>query len=45
MGRAFMDKIHVGTRRQKQKNGDVYILVRTTKYDPGRRRPSRSGRS
>ena len=26
MGRQFQNKIHVGQRRQKQKNGDVYIV-------------------
>ena len=34
MGRQFRDKIHVGQRKQRQKNGDIYILERTTKYDP-----------
>lgn len=34
MGRAYRNQIHVGQRRQKQKNGDVYILERRTKYDP-----------
>ena len=33
MGRQFRDKIHVGQRKQRQKNGDIYILERTTKYD------------
>lgn len=34
MGRKFQDKTHVGRRVQRQKNGDVYVLERTTKYDP-----------
>lgn len=34
MGRQFRDKVHVGQRIQRQKNGDIYILERTTKYDP-----------
>ena len=33
MGRQFRDKITVGQRRQRQKNGDIYVLERTTKYD------------
>ena len=34
MGRQFRDKVTVGQRRQRQKNGDIYVLERTTKYDP-----------
>lgn len=34
MGRQFRDKITVGRRIQRLKNGDVYVLERTTKYDP-----------
>lgn len=34
MARPFSGKVHTGLTRQKQKNGDVYILERTTKYDP-----------
>lgn len=33
MGRKFQGKDHVGRRIQRQKNGDVYILERTTRYD------------
>ena len=38
MGRQFQNKIHVGQRRQKQKNGDVYILERMTRYDQATKR-------
>ena len=34
MGRQFRDKVTVGRRIQRLKNGDVYVLERTTKYDP-----------
>lgn len=34
MGRQFRDKVTIGRRIQRQKNGDVYVLERTTKYDP-----------
>ena len=34
MSRQYMDKVHVGRRIQRQKNGDIYVLERTTKYDP-----------
>ena len=34
MSRQFRDKITVGRRLQRQKNGDIYVLERTTKYDP-----------
>ena len=34
MTRPFSGKVHTGLTRQKQKNGDIYILERTTKYDP-----------
>jgi hypothetical protein len=34
MPRKFQGKLHVGRRIQKQKNGDVYVLERTTRYDP-----------
>lgn len=34
MGRQFRDKITVGRRIQRLKNGDIYVLERTTKYDP-----------
>ena len=33
MGRKFQGKDHVGRRIQRQKNGDIYILERTTRYD------------
>ena len=33
MGRKFQGKIHIGRRVQRQKNGDIYILERTTRYD------------
>lgn len=34
MPRKFRDEIHVGRRHQRQKNGTIYVLERTTKYDP-----------
>lgn len=34
MGRQFRDKVTVGRRIQRLKNGNVYVLERTTKYDP-----------
>lgn len=39
MGRQFRDKVAVGWRIQRLKNGDVYILERTTKYDPTTKKP------
>ena len=33
MPRKFQGKIHVGRRVQRQKNGDIYVLERTTRYD------------
>ena len=33
MGRKFQGKLHVGRRVQRQKNGDIYVLERTTRYD------------
>ena len=34
MPRKFQGKLHVGRRIQRQKNGDIYVLERTTRYDP-----------
>ena len=33
MARKFQGKLHVGRRVQRQKNGDIYVLERTTRYD------------
>ena len=33
MARKFRGKLHVGRRVQRQKNGDIYVLERTTRYD------------
>lgn len=38
MGRALTGKQHVGTRRERRPNGDVYVYERVTGYDPKTRK-------
>lgn len=38
MGRALTGKQHVGTRRERRPNGDVYVYERITGYDPKARK-------
>lgn len=43
MDNEFSEKVHVGIRRERQKNGDIYVFENKTVYDPKSRKTKSVG--